>query len=114
MHSKLPPHLWEYLMNDPMAQQKRAELPHRLGGDGIYAYLEELERVSGELRAWISRLRGGQQMISVAEAFGMDLRFTVTSALGCQSHGAELESQWEPYRVLDPLFWALELHSEKT
>jgi hypothetical protein len=111
MQREMPPHLYDYLIKDPVTRLVAHSAHDEFDEMGMARYMEELDRVSNEIRDWIATKPDGKQFLTLAKAYNMDLRFTITSALGCPAPGGKLSDDWTPYRVLDPLFWALEFHS---
>jgi hypothetical protein len=111
MEGKLPPHLFHYLMSDPVTQLAAVRERREFGEVHMAKYMEELARVSDEIQAWVETYPDGKMFLNLGKAFNMDFRFTIVSSLGCPARDSTLEGDWTPYRVLDPLFWALEFHS---
>lgn len=118
----LPPDLRAYLKVDPLAKIVEAQSAFS-GGEGqparpallfdersVLAYLEILGGVHQKLAAWLATTLPGSLLAHRADAHHIDLRFCLTSATGSdlRSNG-HLAIPWRPRRVLDPLFWALEL-----
>ncbi|TWU04382.1 hypothetical protein [Stieleria varia] len=111
LKADLPKNLFEYTVSDPIALA--ANNGTKLAGfdsAGMNDYMKVLQRVSDQIREWLSSRTDGKQFINFANNQNIDLRFTVVSSLGGSAQGDRTE-QWEPYRVLDPFFWALDLHS---
>ena len=98
-------------MEDPVTRLAARGSREEFDEAGMARYMEELDRVSNEIRDWVATRPDGKQFLNLAQAYNMELRFSITSALGCPASGGKLANAWTPYRVLDPLFWALEFHS---
>jgi hypothetical protein len=115
--AQLPPHLYNYLITDPACNTSTDAI--RDAYADIDNYMSELAHVSNEIRNWVSTLEGGPQLLALAENMNLELKFSIISGLGCatamgqEGKGNLLLGQWKPYRVLDPLFWAMELESER-
>jgi hypothetical protein len=109
-----PPEIKDtYLLSDPITEIARSgeqvpldftlSLPDYL--DGMRGVSEELEEFTRR------RVNGGAGFINMVRARGMNLVFSVTSALGQSLEGNTryLNHGALPYRVLDPFLWALTL-----
>jgi hypothetical protein len=118
----LPPELREYLKEDPLAAIVEAEalmaagrgVPDRpalhFDERSVHLYLETLGGIHQKVAAWLATTLPGSLLAHRADAHHIDLRFCLVSATGSdlRSNG-HLAIPWRPRRVLDPLFWALEL-----
>lgn len=116
----LPPHLMKYLVEDEhWDRELRARLTNgsRYFDDKAMAvYMERLSRVSAELSDWVRQQPGGELLHSTARDNHLDLHFCMITSIPC---GVERVGQdfvprgkWQnPFRILDPLYWALELNS---
>lgn len=111
----LPKNLGDYVRNDDIWQKIEANEPvvNPLNGLALAEYLERMERVSEDIKHWISNdtrnVPGGQNFMRVLNQNNLDARFAVISATGgeVENGGVRLS----PRRVLDPFFWALEFQS---
>jgi hypothetical protein len=73
-------------------------------------YLAALWRVDAEIKSWLQHRVAGQLLLRRAAECHVDLRFAIVSATGSGiAAGRDGILPWTPRRVLDPLFWALEL-----
>jgi hypothetical protein len=118
----LPPELRDYLKNDPLAAVVEAEARFSGGGEepdrpvlhfderSVHLYLETLGAIHQKVAAWLATTLPGSLLARRADAHHITLRFCLLSATGSdlRSNG-HLAIPWRPRRVLDPLFWALEL-----
>jgi double-GTPase-like protein len=107
-----PDDLREYLLSDPLTPIAQGVPP--LDAPPAFdtaAYLIEMQRVSDRLRDFTrTRVPSGAGFINRAKAKGMDLTFSVISALGHPPDDkGNLKYEKSPRRVLDPLLWALTL-----
>jgi hypothetical protein len=120
----LPATLRRYLKADPLAAVIESEREFQASGiepgdpalrldeQGMAGYLETLAGVHEEIAGWLGSTLGGRLLARRAEGHQLDLRFCVVSATGSGlATGGQLAIPWSPRRVLDPLFWALELES---
>jgi hypothetical protein len=123
----LPHDLRRYLKDDPLATEVKAEselLAHGVKpGDPAFrfddravqsgeSYLNRLWEAHGQIAAWLGSTLAGSLLTRRAGAQHIDLRFCLVSATGSDLRSdGHMEAHWRPYRVLDPLFWALELGS---
>lgn len=118
----LPTELRDYLKADPLAKIVEAQSAFS-GEDGeparpalhfdersVRLYLETLAGIHQEVAAWLATTLPGSLLTHRADAHHITLRFCLISATGSdlRSNG-HLAIPWRPRRVLDPLFWALEL-----
>ena len=118
----LPRELRDYLKGDPLAPlvSRREGSAHAEDGGrrreftfdagGVAAYLRELAVVHERIAAWLGTTLSGRLLTRRADAHHVTLRFSILSATGADLQvGGKLAIPWQPRRVLDPLFWALEL-----
>jgi hypothetical protein len=118
----LPPDLRDYLKADPLAEVVEVEAASSNGGkklvrpvphfdDGeVEQYLKNLREIHQKVATWLATTLPGSLLARRAESNHIDLRFCLTSATGSDLRSNEhLAIPWRPRRVLDPLFWALEL-----
>jgi hypothetical protein len=75
-------------------------------------YMAKLYRVSEAIRLFVDQDTYGHAMIRMAQANNIQLKFAIISSTG-QPVGPNntLVGRARPMRVLDPLFWTLELQS---
>jgi hypothetical protein len=120
----LPATLRRYLKTDPLAAVIESEREFQASGiepgnaalrldeQGMAGYLETLAGVHEEISAWLGSTLGGRLLARRAEGHQLDVRFCVVSATGSGlTTDGQLAIPWSPRRVLDALFWALELES---
>jgi hypothetical protein len=120
----LPPELRDYLKNDPLAEIVEAESVFSDGGEksarpmlhfderSVQLYLETLGGIHQKVAAWLATTLPGSLLARRADAHHITLRFCLLSATGSDlRNNGHLAIPWRPRRVLDPLFWALELGS---
>jgi hypothetical protein len=120
----LPDSLRRYLKADPIAAVVEAEGQLKAEGVGqgdparrfddqaVALYLERMWEVHDELAAWLSRSLAGHLLARRAAEHQLEMRFCLVSATGSDlTANGQLAIPWSPRRVLDPLFWALELES---
>jgi len=89
--------------------------------ESMVRYMDNLRSVSTQLREWIKTKPGGKGLLNAADiTHKIELHFCMISAIPCGVEEGEdgkfkPKGKWqEPLRVLDPLYWALELNSEPT
>lgn len=120
----LPESLRRYLKADPLAAIVEAEEDLRGSGvepgepalrfdrEAVGRYMETLRDVHEELASWLAQSLAGRLLVRRAAEHQLQLRFCLISATGSDLRAAgRLAIPWSPRRVLDPLFWALELES---
>jgi hypothetical protein len=116
--------LRRYLKVDPLAAVIESESDLRARGvdpgdpalrldeQGMVLYLAMMVSVHEEIKDWLGSTLGGRLLARRAEGHQLDLRFCLVSATGSDlAAGGQMAIPWCPRRVLDPLFWALELAS---
>jgi hypothetical protein len=108
-----PPSLVAYLVSDPLTELARTGEPAQNAPlFSIPEYVQEMRAISGALEDYTrSRVRGGPAFVNMVRAKGMNLVFSLTSALGQSPDGDSryLGHHALPYRILDPFLWALTL-----
>jgi len=123
----LTPVLRNYLINDVIWAASNSREPEHIlrdflrgspevSADGFMnRYMAGMEEVDKEIRHWLYLDHNAQNFIDLAKDYGVDLRLCLTSATGGPvSPGIGLAQRWEPRRVLDPFFWALEMERRGT
>jgi double-GTPase-like protein len=123
----LPPGLRNYLIDDVVwaasnSPDSERILRNFLQGSPDFSvdafmkrYLASMEETDAAIRRWLILDHNAQNFIDLAKDYGVDLRLCLTSATGGPvSPGSALAQRWEPRRVLDPFFWALELERRGT
>lgn len=99
--------------NDGLLAESKVGSPLLLRSpDALQQYLIGLWRVHEEIQRWMETMLSGQMLVHRAREHHVELRFAIVSATGSGlSTEGLLQIPWSPRRVLDPLFWALELDS---
>ena len=112
---KLPIGLREYIVSDPLAALYSVPgyEPNNLKLD-MYAYMSQLHDISEDVADWLLETPSGYTFLSIAKNENVDLRFALISSLGKSPKLDDPTNSALPTRVLDPLFWALELDSQPT
>jgi hypothetical protein len=108
----LPDHLRSYLEGDELQQLLLTNgNRQRLGDMEMARYMERLDRISTEIREWLRTQSGGEALLRYAKLNHIELRFCMIASIpsGVDSNLIPL-GQLEPHRILDPIFWALELN----
>lgn len=123
----LPRSLRRYLKDDPLAAEvtsrdgliahipKPALPAFRFDDEAVRlkeSYVDRLWETHGQIASWVGSTLAGSLLARRADAQHIQLRFCLISATGSDLRSdGHLEVNWKPHRVLDPLFWALELES---
>lgn len=115
----LPENLQTYLLDDPLCA---ALAPHGVafrlpGGEApslspehLEAYLGSMRRAHQDIERWLERERLAVNFSNQARRRGVEVRFCLVSATGSPvGEDNSIPVAWQPRRVLDPYFWALEL-----
>lgn len=115
-----PEEIRRYLVSDPLSDLTNPRIP--LSDDvqswDMPEYLKEMKEVSQKLEHYTRyKVRGGANFLSSARRMGMEVKFTVTSALGREVGEGNLATNTprtmkedaSRFRVLDPLIWSLHL-----
>ncbi len=104
-----------YLMDDPLRGLLSPDT-----GEGstpqvnLAEYLESMRSMSDQLEEYTrQRVKGGAAFINMVKANGMNLVFSVVSALGQDPDASaqSMELTPVPMRVIDPFLWAITLES---
>lgn len=107
----LPNELNEYLESDPF----RLNAPS-IVADHLYMsnYMNKLEHISEVVKNYISeKVPGGNQFLAQAELYNVKLVFCIISSTGSNPRMENNKiTSVDPKRVLDPLFWGLDLQSK--
>lgn len=112
IHEELPANLQNYLVEDPILKAIITKTNFSMDGSNMQEYMTRLKHVSRAIQDWISQDPPGQNLIRLAKNNNISLEFTVVSSTGRKAgNSGSMPVQLEPYRVLDPFFWALELQS---
>lgn len=114
----LPAALRRYLKEDRLGESQGAASPAAVASipESLSAqhYLATLWRVDAEIRTWLQQRAAGQMLLRRAAEYHIDPRFAIVSAIGSGIAGGKSNLlSWSPRRVLDPLFWALELDTPR-
>lgn len=116
----LPAALRRYLKEDRLGESQGAASPAAVAPTSIpeslsaQHYLATLWRVDAEIRTWLQQRAAGQMLLRRAAEYHVDPRFAIVSAIGSGIAGGKSNLlSWSPRRVLDPLFWALELDTPR-
>lgn len=128
--AELDKNLRAYLQSDPIASRRddtnSGTTP--LDTPGMAEYVAQMKEVSNQLREWIGKKApGGQQFLTQGSKLKLTLDFCLTSSftrtiarhdsLSSKNQSAEIPGTigdyWHCKRVLDPLFWALEMQSAR-
>lgn len=117
---KLPERLREYLATDNWWDRLYVSEREAMTDQQIEHYLQEMEEISGIIRTWllddveIGAELGGAILVNLLESNNILARYCMISATG---HDEVLEhhagTEITPKRVLDPLFWVLEMQDAK-
>ena len=109
----MPDHLRAYLEQDDLQTLLLTDGNRkRLGSEDMAYYVERMHRISLEIRDWLRSQPGGEALLRHAKLNHIELRFCMIAAIpsGVDANNKPL-GQLEPHRILDPIFWALELNS---
>jgi hypothetical protein len=114
---KLPPHLTDYLTGDPIAASlKSGRRADHWNEEQFADYMDRMEGASQAIREYLeARHPAAEQMIRLAKGNNINLRFCMTSATGgVDVSTASSGTEWQPLRILDPIFTALEFGIQQT
>ncbi|HYU35636.1 MAG TPA: hypothetical protein VEW48_26065 [Thermoanaerobaculia bacterium] len=123
----LPPGLRQYLVDDVLWAASSSPEPDRILRDFLPSgaaptaqafmekYLAAMAQNEEAIRQWLGRNNHAKNFIQLAQEYRVELRFSLTSATGGQAvPGSGLTQRWEPRRVIDPFFWALDMERRAT
>jgi hypothetical protein len=106
------PVIRNYLVSDPLQALTAppSQRPH-LSPISMEDYYASLQQMSDTLRAYTrEEVPGGKPFVNMVESQGMNLVFSVTSALGEDPDANNrLSEDAHRYRILDPFLWAVRL-----
>jgi hypothetical protein len=105
----LPSDLYNYLKDDPIWMAINASETIPFTSEQMKEYVEKMKRVSITIDEWVQKDASGKVLVRLAGRKNIDLHFCITSSIGSVFDEAEIIGGLSPRRVLDPLFWALEL-----
>ncbi len=106
------PAIKSYLRHDPFQGLTRPDMDvTKLPPFSFHEYVEEMQTISEQLEEYTRRIPGGIAFINMVRAKGMNLVFSLTSALGQDSIDGRLQENANRYRVLDPFLWAITLET---
>lgn len=111
----LPSNISKYLFEDPIRKNiSKSDISAPMEGGKLHSYLEDMDRISDSIRDMIYQQPSGKSLLRLTENKGIETRFTIVSSTGVmrEKSGSSFFNTL-PNRVLDPLFWALELTSRK-
>lgn len=106
------PVIRSYLLSDPLqALAAPASQRLNLGAFSMEEYYASLQKMSDTLRTYTrDEVPGGKPFVNMVESQGMNLVFSVTSALGEDPNADNrLSEDAHRYRILDPFLWAVRL-----
>ena len=110
----LPEKIRDYLEKDVLQKPFSSGLDRVILTDAYMAdYMAKLTNVSRDIREWLSNQPGGLAFLQHAKNNHIELRFCIVAAIpsGVDEKNVPLAGM-NPLRILDPLFWALELNCE--
>jgi double-GTPase-like protein len=114
---QLPDELLDYMREDPIwiASRKEGKPSRWYSLAEMESYLKEMERISQITEEWICQRAAGRMFVTLARDRNVEIQFSLVSSTGSapRSQDNQLQTGWEPTRVLDPLLWALELDSRR-
>jgi hypothetical protein len=104
---KLPPHLSNYLSEDPIDQAVRGT-PVEWSEKELGLYLEKLDRASEAIREYLEEYyEDARNMVRKAKDNNIQIEFCLTTSTGPVRLEGGSEARLEPQRILDPLLAAL-------
>lgn len=112
--NRLNPDIRDYIRSDAysnLADKSPQELRDKPFNVDNYFY--QLEQMSARLREFTEdEVPGGIQFVNMVEDYGMELSFSINTAIGRDHTPNNQMIDYEAYRVLDPLVWALKENVE--
>lgn len=107
-----------YLMTDPLKGLLSPEAAEgALPQINLEDYMSEMQSISDKLEEYtLMRVKGGAAFINMVRANGMNLVFSVVSALGGDPDKTSRQTEFipTPMRVIDPFLWAITRDSTTT
>lgn len=114
--SQVPDPIRNYLATDPIWNNTKSG---EATPNDMSQYLQQMAEVSQQIESWMihdrENIPGGANFVNLTRKYGIEARYSVVSALG-REYGYDGNQSIEitPMRVLDPLFWGLELERQFT
>lgn len=114
MIAELPQKLVRYLENDEILEATKSRGPvMRMDHDAMANYMAQVREVNEDIKDWAVGDVAGLRLLRRARDFNIELRFSLISSLGSRpDENNRLATGWQPRRVLDPYFWALDFQSK--
>jgi hypothetical protein len=111
MNHVLPEALWKYVECDPIwPLLDEGVLQQPLTAENMEEYLGIMRKASVAIEDWVGATSAGATLISLAREYHVELSFSIVWGTGWDDGlGSAQNVVWRPARVLDPLFWALEM-----
>jgi hypothetical protein len=111
--AELPSKLVRYLENDEILEATNSHgAITRMGHDAMANYMAQMREMNEEIKDWVANDVAGLRLLRRAQEYHIELRFSLISSLGSKpDENNHLATGWQPRRVLDPYFWALDFQS---
>ena len=112
--AELPQKLVRYLENDEILEATKSRGPvTEMNHDAMANYMAQMREINEDIKDWITSDDAGFRLLSLAKDYSIELRFSLISSLGSKpDENNHLATGWQPRRVLDPYFWALDFQSK--
>ena len=107
---QLPEPLATCYKDDPIWERLRRDNPQIMSKSVRQEYIDDVCRNSQQIEKWIRNQRPG--LLNLSAHYGVKLKFSVISSLGCPPVRGRLAADIAPQRVLEPFIWALLAHRE--
>lgn len=113
MLQELPAKLVGYLEEDEILEAVASRGPVAgMGNAAMADYMARMGEINEDIKDWIVDDVAGLRLLRRAEEYNIELRFSLISSLGSKpDESNRLAGDWQPRRVLDPYFWALDFQS---
>ncbi|MPL97682.1 hypothetical protein SDC9_43874 [bioreactor metagenome] len=102
-----------YLISDPFSNLiQPAEMNENPAYVDMSQYVQNMHQISEEIKDWIDQSTSGHNLLMLARENNIQLKFSIVSSTGSPvPDDHKIKIGIRPLRVLDPLFWTLDLQS---
>jgi hypothetical protein len=111
--NELPSSISDYLISDPFSGViQPGDVNENPAHVDINQYMQRMYQISEEIKNWIDQTTSGHNLLMLAYENNIQLKFSIVSSTGSPvPDDRKLKIGIRPLRVLDPLFWTLDLQS---
>lgn len=112
----LPDPIKDYLLSDKLSTPSISARNPNTSLKYMSDYLHEMNNISNQIERLLLTQRnfvpGGANFVNLAKKYGIEVKYSIVSALGRDISDEDRGLEIAPKRVLDPLFWGLEFEKQ--